>query len=78
MKIAIDISEEDLRKVRDGRASVAMMRKAILDGIFLKRNEDNIYIPYLMHKEMGTPISECRKAYDAAMEYLRSKSKISG
>lgn len=35
-------------------------------------------IPFLMHKEMGIPISECQKAYDAAIDYLRNKAKIKG
>lgn len=35
-------------------------------------------IPYLMHKEMGVPISECQKAYDIAIEYLRSQAKVKG
>lgn len=32
MQIVIDISEDDYRKVQDGRASVSMMRKAIRNG----------------------------------------------
>ena len=32
MKIVIDISEDDYRKVQDGRASVSMMRKTIRNG----------------------------------------------
>ena len=35
-------------------------------------------IPYLMHKEMDIPISECQKAYEVAMEYLKYQSKING
>ena len=35
-------------------------------------------IPYLMHKEMDIPISECQKAYDVAIEYLRSQGKLKG
>lgn len=35
-------------------------------------------IPYLMHKEMDIPISECQKAYDIALEYLRSQAKVTG
>lgn len=35
-------------------------------------------IPYLMHKEMGIPISECQKAYDVAIEYLRGRAKVKG
>ena len=33
MKIVIKISEDDYRKVQDGRASVSMMQKAIRNGI---------------------------------------------
>ena len=32
MQIMIDISEDDYRKVQDGRASVSMMRKSIRNG----------------------------------------------
>ncbi|QHJ73805.1 hypothetical protein [Butyrivibrio virus Ceridwen] len=35
-------------------------------------------IPYLMHKEMNIPISECQKAYDVAVDYLRSQGKLKG
>lgn len=35
-------------------------------------------IPYLMHKEMGIPLSECQKAYDVAIEYLRKQGKVNG
>lgn len=35
-------------------------------------------IPFLMHKEMDIPISECQKAYDIALEYLRSQAKVKG
>lgn len=35
-------------------------------------------IPYLMHKEMDIPISECQKAYDVAIDYLRSQTKVKG
>lgn len=35
-------------------------------------------IPYLMHKETGCPLIECKKAYDLAMEYLRSKARLKG
>lgn len=38
MKIAIDISEDDYRKVQDGRASVTMMRDAIRNGTPLTLN----------------------------------------
>jgi len=32
MQIVIDIPEDNYRKVQDGRASVSMMRKAIING----------------------------------------------
>lgn len=32
MKLVIEMSEDDYRKVQDGRASVSMMRKAIRNG----------------------------------------------
>lgn len=35
-------------------------------------------IPYLMHKDMGIPMSECQKAYDIAIDYLRSQGKVKG
>ena len=35
-------------------------------------------IPYLMHKELDVPISECQKAYDVTIDYLRSQGKIKG
>lgn len=41
MQIVIDISEDDYRKVQDGRASVSMMRKAIRNGTLIPRNTDN-------------------------------------
>ena len=33
MKLVIEISEDDYRKVKDGRASVSTMQKAIRNGI---------------------------------------------
>lgn len=35
-------------------------------------------IPYLMHKEMDIPLLECQKAYDVAIDYLRSQAKVRG
>lgn len=40
--------------------------------------QEPVTIPYLMHKEMDIPISECQKAYDVAVEYLRSQTKVKG
>ena len=38
MQIVIDISEDDYRKVQDGRASVSMMQKAIRNGTPLPKH----------------------------------------
>lgn len=38
MKVIIDVTEEDFRKVQDGRASVVMMRDAIRNGTPLTLN----------------------------------------
>lgn len=37
-----------------------------------------VTIPFIMHKEMDIPISECAKAYDVAIDYLRSHVKVKG
>lgn len=37
MQIIIDISEDDYRKVQDGRASISMMREAIRNGMPLAK-----------------------------------------
>ena len=43
MKLVIDISEDDYKKVQDGRAGVSMMRKAIRNGTPLPRCKDCKY-----------------------------------
>lgn len=35
-------------------------------------------IPYLMHKKLDIPISECQKAYNIGIEYLRSQARVKG
>ena len=42
MKLVIDISEDDYRKVQDGRASVSMMRKAIRNGAPLPKGHGRL------------------------------------
>ena len=42
MRIVIDISEDDYRKVQDGRASVSMMRKAIRNGTPLPKGHGRL------------------------------------
>lgn len=43
-----------------------------------KEPTTNSNIPFLMHKEMDVPISECQKAYDIGIAYLRSQGKLKG
>lgn len=42
MKLVIDIQEDDYRKAQDGRASVSMMRKAIVNGTPLDKIREEI------------------------------------
>lgn len=46
MKIVTDISEDDYRKVQDGRASVSMMRNAIRNGTPLPKCKDCRFFEY--------------------------------
>lgn len=52
MKIVIDISEEDYRKVQDGRASVSMMRKSIRNGIPLPKGHGDLIDRSLLLEDM--------------------------
>lgn len=51
MKIVIDISEDDYRKVQDGRASVSMMRKAIANGTPLDKIKTELHATAEMHED---------------------------
>ena len=42
MKLVIEISEDDYRKVKDGRASVSMMQKAIRNGTPLPKGHGRL------------------------------------
>ena len=42
MKLVIEMSEDDYRKVQDGRASVSMMRKAIANGTPLPKSHGRL------------------------------------
>ncbi len=42
MQIVIDISDDDYRKVQDGRASVSMMRKSIANGTPLPKGHGRL------------------------------------
>lgn len=52
MKLVIDISEDDYRKAKDGRASVSMMRKAIRNGKPLPKGHGRLIDAEMYRREM--------------------------
>ena len=50
MQRVINISEDDYRKVQDGRASVSMMRKAIRNGTPLPKGHGRLIDTDSIHK----------------------------
>jgi hypothetical protein len=46
--------------------------------LFIREKNTKESISYLLHKELDIPISECQKAYNLAIEYLRSQGKLKG
>lgn len=52
MQIVIEISEDDYRKVQDGRASVSMMRKAIRNGTPFPKGHGRLIDAERYRKEM--------------------------
>ena len=81
MKELIDIPKE-LYEAYKGRppmlGDVGMddIAQAIANGTPLSKGEG--VISYLMHKEMNIPISDCQKAYEVAIDYLRNQGKVKG
>ncbi len=55
MQIVIDISDDDYRKVQDGRASVSMMRKAIRNGAPLPKGHGDLIDADALMKDYGNP-----------------------
>ena len=51
MKLVIEMSEDDYRKVQDGRASVSMMRKAIANGTPLDKIRAELHATAEMHED---------------------------
>jgi len=47
-------------------------------GKMLDQETKHLNIPFLMHKELEIPISECQKAYEVAIDYLRSQADVRG
>ena len=64
MQIVIDISEDDYRKVQDGRASVSMMRKAIRNGTPLPKGHGSLKDADAIRKTISESIEECKKWAD--------------
>ena len=49
--LSIDISEEDYRKVQDGRASVSLLRNVIKKGTVIKEEYDISQLMYEIYME---------------------------
>ena len=83
MQLFIEIPGEDYNWIKQAPKGITHypytlnVYEAIRNGTLLPK-ETTTLIPYLMHKEMGIPISECQEAYDLAIEYLQSKSTAKG
>ena len=67
MKLVIEISEDDYRKVKDGRASVSMMQKAIRNGTPLPKGHGRLGDLDKIKKEMQNYHDDCAKT----SEYTR-------
>lgn len=67
MQIVINISEDDYRKVQDGRASVSMMLKAIRNGTPLPKGHGILGDLDKIKKEMQNYHDDCAKT----SEYTR-------
>lgn len=63
MQIAINISEDDYRKVQDGRASVAMMRNAIRNGTPLPKEEESKVMLSNLDRSMGYVLESDHRSF---------------
>lgn len=78
MKIVIEVSEYDYRKVQDGRASVSMMRKAIRNGTPLPKGhgrlkDESDIVAQSVHyfngtKTLGQCLDDCPTIIEADKE----------
>ena len=66
MKLVIDIQEEDYRKVQDGRASVSMMRKAIINGTPLPKGHGRLIDADELKKHKYHDNDKCENAVSIA------------
>ena len=79
MQIVIDIDTVDYEYIKNGCSVPIKIDNHIYDAI---RNgtpvNKDMYIPFIMHKEMDIPLLECQKAYDIAIDYLQRQGKVRG
>jgi hypothetical protein len=69
--------EDGERKVATGGSAYALGH-AFDDLPSVTQQETYVNIPFLLHKEFGCPLDECQKAYNVAIDYLRSQGKVKG
>ena len=72
----VDVTKEWLTATQNASALERAYSKGYYEGSSMKGEESNI--PFLIHKEMDIPLSECKKAYDIAIDYLRSQANVKG
>ncbi len=77
MKLTTAEAIAELQKV-DTLDMPARLCEAHYMAIKALEQDPCVNIPFLLHKEFGCPLDECEKAYEKAIEYLRSKAKIKG
>ena len=69
--------EDGERKAATGGSAYALGH-AFDDLPSVTQQETYVNIPFLLHKEFGCPLDECQKAYNVAIDYLRSQGKVKG
>ena len=85
MKLVIEMSEDDYRKVQDGRASVSMMRKAIANGTPLPKGHGRILIVLedIIKRELISLDFSCQKwvsevgLSNATVEIIKTEKEVS-
>lgn len=73
MKLVIDISEDDYRKVQDGRASVSMMRKVIRNGTPLPKGHGRLIDYGYVVDAIDDWVNAEEYRYTNATDYLRKR-----
>ena len=80
MQVVIDIPKEQYDAIKSDLYDTFSAEMKIWGLAAIRKGTPlpKVSIPYLMHKKMDIPISECQKAYDVAIDYLRSKANMKG